>query len=612
MMRPGLTFKLSILLACIGVVASGATGFYAYHANRTMLVNEAEQNLLTSTELLGQRFSAAIDDVAADAQVLATLPSAAKVAQTDDGSGANTPRERLAQVFASFMVYHPEYLQIRLIARQHYGLELIRFDRAAHGAVRVEENGLQEKGQFAYVFDTLALARGGIYISPITVNHEHGAHSAEGKPTLRLSTPVVAGNGRVVGVVVIDVDLASLLKLLKVDLPDHYQVYLANEWGDFLIHPDAAQTFGFDRGRRIYMQDSFPVTRPLFEQAKSNALMNGLARPREASGRVLAFIRRPFGGSDGNRFIVLGLAKPLSDVLAGANLLGNRIIRMVLISSVLAFFLAILFARALTQPLQLLAHAATHFFADHTMGALPLRRTDEIGILARGFDRMRREIRSQLDALHSKQHELVHLASHDALTGLPNRMLFTEKLQAAIHEADATGERLAVLFVDLDRFKQINDQFGHSVGDSVLAAVARRLKTVLAEGDMVARLGGDEFIVLIKGERSTDAAPDIATGIIRALNEELRVDARPMVVGASIGISQFPADGTTAEELLLNADAAMYAAKSGTQASWLRYQDLLDARVRHPQQDRTGESEAPKIAPGADNSDNSDNADAVL
>ena len=580
MMRPGLTFKLSILLACIGVVASGATGYYAYRANRTMLVNEAEQNLLTSTELLSQRFSVALGDVSQDALVLATLPSAASVAQSDDGSGANDARERLATVFASIMANHPEYLQVRLIARQRYGLELIRFDRDAQSAVRVAAKGLQEKGQFAYVFDTLALPARGIYVSPITVNHEHGAHSAEGKATLRLATPVVAADGKATGVLVIDVDLASLLKLLQVDLPRGYEVYLANEWGDFLMHPDASQTFGFDRGRRILMQDNFPATKPLFEQSKNSVSMNGLLQPHEAAGYVYAFIRRPFGVADGNRFIVLGIAKPLTDVLAGATLLGNSIVRMVLVSSVLAFLLAILFARALTQPLQMLAHAATHFFADHTMGALPLRRTDEIGVLARCFDRMRREIRSQLDVLHNKQHELVHLASHDALTGLPNRLLFTQKLETAVSEAAASGEQLAVLFVDLDRFKQINDQYGHAVGDRVLASVARRIKLVLSDGDMVARLGGDEFIVLLRGTPSTDAAPTIAGDIIRALNDRLLIDGQSMLVGASIGISHYPADGTSAAALLLNADAAMYAAKSGETASWLHYQDLLEARRR--------------------------------
>ncbi len=578
MMRPGLTFKLSILFACIGVLASGATGYYAYRANRTMLVSESERSLLTSTELLGQRVSVAIDDVGADAQVLATMPSSADIAQSDNGIGPNAPREQLAQVYASFMVHHPEYLQIRLITRKHYGLELIRFDRDADGLVRVEGNSLQEKGQFAYVFDTLAFSPGRIYTSPISVNHEYGTHAAEGKPTLRLGTPVADASGAVVGVVIIDVDLDDLLKRLQSDLPSDYQVYLANEWGDFLVHPDASKTFGFDRGRRVLMQDSFSATKPLFDQSESEVLLNGLVRPGQAAGQVLAFVRRPFGASAGNRFIVLGIGKPLDHVLSGANQLGFSIIRMVMIFSVLALFLAILFARALTKPLHILAYAATHLFAGHAMETLPLKRTDEIGVLARCFDRLRREIKSQMDVLHNKQRELVHFATHDGLTGLPNRMLFMQKLEAAIGEATRRGEALAVLFVDLDRFKQINDQFGHSIGDKVLAAVARRLKQVLCTADVAARLGGDEFIVLIEGPRSAEAAPGIASRIMGALNEELLIDGQRMTVGASIGISQFPDDSATAAELLLNADAAMYAAKSGGRCAYLRYRDVLEAR----------------------------------
>ncbi len=600
MIRPGLTAKLSVLLACIGVLASGATGYYAYRANRAMLVNEAEHSLLTSTELLGQRFSGAIDDVGADAQVLASMPYSAAIAESDDGLEANPAREQLAQVYSSFMIHHPEYLQIRLITRQHHGLELIRFDRDADGLARVQGDDLQEKGQFSYVFDTLTFSPGRIYTSPISVNHEYGAHSAEGMPTLRLGTPVATASGEVVGVVVIDIDLAGLLKRLQSDLPSDYQVYLANEWGDFLVHPDASKTFGFDRGRRVFMQDSFSATRPLFEQSQSEVLLDGIARPRQAAGQVLAFVRRPFGASEGNRFIVLGLAKPLEDVLSGANLLGISIVRMVLVFSALALLLAVLFARALTKPLHSLAYAATHLFAEHAMERLPLKRTDEIGVLARCFDRLRREIKSQMDVLHNKQDELVHLASHDMLTGLPNRMLFMQKLETAISDATRREERLAVLFVDLDRFKQINDQFGHSVGDKVLVAVALRLKQVLCSADVVARLGGDEFIVLIEGPRSAEAAPGIASRIMGTLNDELLMDGRPMTVGASIGISQFPADGTTAEELLLNADAAMYAAKSGGRCGYLRYQDLLDAaRQREQAQAGEGATEGREAEPTA-------------
>ncbi|WP_210235068.1 HAMP domain-containing protein, partial [Mesorhizobium sp. M2D.F.Ca.ET.233.01.1.1] len=132
-------------------------------------------------------------------------------------------------------------------------------------------------------------------------------------------------------------------------------------------------------------------------------LVDDIAHPRQTDGQVLAFVRRPFGAFQGNRFIVLGLGKPLQDVLSGAHLLGDSIIHMVLIFSVLAVLLAILFARALTRPLHMLAYAATHLFAEHAMETLPLKRTDEIGVLARGFDRLRRELRSQMAALHVKQ-----------------------------------------------------------------------------------------------------------------------------------------------------------------------------------------------------------------
>ncbi|RKP51823.1 diguanylate cyclase domain-containing protein [Pararobbsia silviterrae] len=578
MIRSGLTVKLSVLLALIGVLASGLTGYYAYHANRTLLVDQAERSLRTSTDFLSRRLSNSISDVAADARVLATMPSAAQTASIDDGLDDNPGRERLAQVFASFMANHPEYLQIRLIARAHHGLELIRFDRDAAGAVRVGGEGLEEKAQFPYVFDTLALNRDQIYVSNITINHEHGAHLAEGRPTVRIGAPIVDAHDTTVGAIVLDVDLGGLLAMLKSDLPRDYHVYLTNEWGDFLVHPDSTQTFGFAKGRRVLVQDTFASTRALFDHSRDEVDLNGLDNPREAGDRIITFIRKPLLGAGGNRFVVLGLSKPLDDALAGASLLGESIVHMVLISSAIALALAILFARALTQPLQRLTDAATHFMSDKTMDELPIRRTDEIGVLARCFARMRREIKSQIDVLHSKQTELAHLASHDMLTDLPNRLLFMQQLEAAIAHASATGERLAVLFVDLDGFKQINDAFGHSAGDTVLIAVARRLRDVLAPDDVVARLGGDEFIVLTRGARADDAEPRIAREILDAINVGVLFNDEPMTVGASIGISRYPSDGMNAESLLLHADAAMYAAKLARdgRGAYRAYADLDD------------------------------------
>lgn len=575
MIKLGLTSRLSVLLVCIGVAASGATGYYADRANRAMIMQEAERSLLTSTQLLSQRFTAALGDVGADALVLGTMPSAVAVARSDQGSDAG--RARLEQVFLRFMAHHPEYLEIRLITRFRHGLELIRVERGANGAqgaVAVPDSELQEKGQFAYVFDTLAVTPGDVYLSPIGLAPASASDESKQRPSMRVASPIVDEEGRKVGVLVIDVDLTQVFRRLELDLPAGYLVYLANEWGDFLIHPDPSQTFGFERGRRVLMQTSFPATRAMFEGGRTTLTFDGTGQGDLASAHAFAFVRAPFGNVAGNRFVVLGLGRAMANVLVSANALGDQIVRIVLIFSAIAIVLATLFARALARPLRTLAHAATHVFDDSAVERLPIRRSDEIGVLARCFDAMRAEIHSQMKTLQTKQQELTHLAGHDVLTGLPNRMRFMEQLEASIRLASADGERLAVMFVDLDGFKQINDRLGHSAGDRTLAIVAQRLRAVLPERDVVARLGGDEFIILVSGVRSIEAIHDTAERVQAALNEVVMLGEHPAVVGASVGISEFPVDGDRAEDLLAKADAAMYAAKTSLHRSYVRYQEL--------------------------------------
>ncbi|MCG5075402.1 sensor domain-containing diguanylate cyclase [Paraburkholderia tagetis] len=574
MIKLGLTSRLSILLVCIGVGASGATGYSTYRANREMLMHEAERSLLTSTHLLSQRFTAALGDIADDALVLTTLPSSVAVAR---GEALHPADARLKQVFSGFMRHHPEYVQIRLISRSHYGLERIRVNRGEHGTVAVPDSELQEKGQFPYVFDTLAAGPARVYVSPISL--KVGPGSGQGKPVVMIGAPIVDASGDKVGVLVIDVDLTRVFERIERDLPADYVVYMANEWGDFLVHPDPTQTFGFERGRRVLMQKSFPATAPLFEGGPATLTFNGFAHGQEPPAEVFAFVRSPFGLVDGKRFIALGLARPLTDVLAPANELGAQIVRLVLISSTIAIVLAVLFARALARPLRTLAYAVTHVFDEEAIERLPVRRSDEIGVLARCFDRMRFEIRSQVEALHMRQQELTHLAGHDTLTGLPNRMHFMEQLELAIRRAALSDEPLALMFVDLNGFKQINDQLGHSAGDETLVVVAQRLRAALRGTDVVARFGGDEFVILVTGMRSPDALRVAAGRVQLAMDAPVPLGTNLMKVGVSIGISEYPADGNHAEELLAKADTAMYAAKTSAESHYVRYQDVTDASV---------------------------------
>jgi diguanylate cyclase (GGDEF)-like protein/PAS domain S-box-containing protein len=156
-----------------------------------------------------------------------------------------------------------------------------------------------------------------------------------------------------------------------------------------------------------------------------------------------------------------------------------------------------------------------------------------------------------------------HLAHYDILTGLPNRQLFHDRLQHAVTRASRDQSALAVLFVDLDRFKYINDSLGHYAGDQVLRITAERLSSCVREADTVARLGGDEFTILIENVGQISEVERLVERLLQTLAEPITLAERDLFIGASIGIALFPRDGTAAETLLKNADTAMYRAKAG-------------------------------------------------
>ena len=185
---------------------------------------------------------------------------------------------------------------------------------------------------------------------------------------------------------------------------------------------------------------------------------------------------------------------------------------------------------------------------------------------------------SDITDLWRKDEYLKHLAFHDALTDLPNRSLLMELLdhQIAIAKREHTG--LAILFLDLDGFKSVNDTFGHEVGDNLLKVVAHRLLALMRESDTVARLGGDEFVVKLDSRASREEIAQVARRAIAAINEPVAFGGQLAQVGASIGVAIFPADGRTPVELISNADSALYTAKAEGKNTF-RFFQTDDAQV---------------------------------
>ena len=157
---------------------------------------------------------------------------------------------------------------------------------------------------------------------------------------------------------------------------------------------------------------------------------------------------------------------------------------------------------------------------------------------------------------------IAHMAHHDGLTNLPNRDFFQDRLHEALQRGKSGQRRVAVLCVDLDLFKNVNNSFGHPMGDRLLKQVAGRLKAEVSGDNLVARLGGDEFAIVLAADASPNGASDFAARMIRILSESYEIDGIEVTVGASIGIALSPGDGETSEELMRNADMALYRAKS--------------------------------------------------
>ena len=202
------------------------------------------------------------------------------------------------------------------------------------------------------------------------------------------------------------------------------------------------------------------------------------------------------------------------------------------------------------------------------------------GILVFLLWREIRHTRRLLARTEESRDRIQHLAHHDALTGLPNRRLFEDRLIQALAVAARARRRLALLYLDLDGFKEINDTLGHRAGDELLQVVAERLATSVRGGDTIARLGGDEFAVIqIELRTATDAAI-LAERLMASAAKPIRVGQQDMVIGASVGIALYPDDGGTADELRANADVALYSAKTAGRARMAYYRPELTTEAR--------------------------------
>jgi len=297
-------------------------------------------------------------------------------------------------------------------------------------------------------------------------------------------------------------------------------------------------------------------------ESERNALLQDMVADRFAQGDMesgavtsdMAVTRLMHMPSREGEAVVAVLQEPLGVVLEPFRRLQQRLALISLLAVAVSIIASLMIARGIARPVRELARIARRIAAGNYSALPPATRRDEIGALAASF-------RAMQNGLVARESRIMDLAYRDTLTGLPNRALYSDRLDLALKYATKMKLRLAVLLMDLDHFKYVNDTLGHPIGDLLLKEVAARLQRVVDRpSDTVARLGGDEFAILLQGDTLEDARR-VAGEIVHSLETQMTLEGHLVDVRASVGIAVYPEHGGESATLLRHADIAMYEAK---------------------------------------------------
>ena len=268
----------------------------------------------------------------------------------------------------------------------------------------------------------------------------------------------------------------------------------------------------------------------------------------------------------------------INDILIRYTWIGGVVF---LIYSLLAFLLASSLQKLISDPIKSLL-LSMQTISKKKNYSLRVEKTseDELGSLFDGFNEMLTEIEIRDQELQNNEANLEHLANHDSLTKVANRLLFHDRLEHSLARAKRIKSRLAILVIDLDRFKNINDSLGHDIGDHVLCAVADRLSSFVRDADTLARIGGDEFAIILDQIKRTNDVGRYVQKLLREIAQIIEVDEHKLHITASIGVGLYPENGEDVESLMKSADTSMYRGKEGGGNSYQFYSGDMNTDAR--------------------------------
>lgn len=521
----------SLLLLVSGSVIAGLmTIFYLSEKNAYIETVKLQEHY--TLQLQQNRITETFDNLLQDLFFLRDQNELTRLLQTD----SQKELQLIAREYVTLAKRTRMYDQIRFLDTQ--GMEVVRVNNNNGNPAIVPGNGLKDIGKRYYFTNCLSLAQGEVYISPFDLSVKDGRIEQPYKPVLRIGTTVANEQGEKQGIVLLNYLGKNLFgKLIATEGISLGHLMLLNQEGYWLLNQDRELEWGFlFEGR----QDStFANSEPEL-WATINTTENGQLLTR--TGLFTFAIIRPMECVEAATINNRGDTDSSTQQQAQYH--------WVLISQVLQEDLNEQFHNLLLKMIPL----ALGVFLVSVAGSWML-----------ACSVVKRRV---------YQEQLKTMAYFDALTGLPNRRHFFDRLEQAIAYKQRYGNDLALMYIDLDGFKQINDLLGHDSGDVVLRQAGKSLRKICRKTDILARLGGDEFAVLVPQYTSIEDVALVADKIISALSAPFDIGGNQAQVGASIGIALYPADCKHQADLLNYADSAMYHAKSLGKNQYIFYNEI--------------------------------------
>jgi len=425
-------------------------------------------------------------------------------------------RKIFADDMVSFLNTTELFDQLRLLDLQGHEVARANYNHG-HPAL-VPQAQLQDKSGRYYFQQAVQLGAGDLYISPLDLNVEHGEVERPFKPTIRLSMPVFDQQERKVGILVLNYHAEHLLRLLRQPIDGHNQTMMLNKDGYWLVGPSPEREWGFmlENRRQYNLARQKPEIWHIMTSSEAGVFVSGDMNHVFHTiypFRDLARIPKLHLSSPPDQYFwKLLVHYPDSDIAAKVASVRRSLLLWTAVFSVLFLFSSWMYSVA-------------------------------------------------VEKRNHSERRLRYLAYHDGLTGLTSRSRFIDRLEHTLALARRHRTAFAVLYLDMDGFKAVNDHYGHEAGDMLLRHVARCLTGCVREIDTVARLGGDEFAIVLAELQSREDAEFVAGKVLQALAEPVEIDGQDLGISCSIGIAMYPDDAGDCDALLHCADQAMYQAK---------------------------------------------------